>query len=159
MEAPLSPLSSRACPDSLKAALERPACAVFCKENRMKIAASPTPTGNPGQPRDLQFYRPFLGMFFDRAYPDFLSRCTEENRGWAFRKEKRVKLAEATKFHKEIQGSEVEDLLLLRRASTIKCRPQQDPVLGLRWLKSSEQHAHDKHPRVLRLRAAKRCVT
>jgi hypothetical protein len=35
-------------PDFLLAALERPACAVFCKENRMKLAASPTSTGNPG---------------------------------------------------------------------------------------------------------------
>jgi hypothetical protein len=58
---------------------ERAACAVFCKENRMKIATSPTSTGNPGnvghpsptriqldrrprcssgaKPRDLQFAR------------------------------------------------------------------------------------------------------
>jgi hypothetical protein len=48
------PLSSRAYPDFLFAALERAACAVFCKENRMKIATSPSSTGNPGQPRDLR---------------------------------------------------------------------------------------------------------
>jgi hypothetical protein len=47
-EAPPSPLSSRANPDFLFAALERAACAVFCKENRMKIATPPTSTGNPG---------------------------------------------------------------------------------------------------------------
>src|SRR5271170_4214601 len=52
------PLSSRAYPDFLLAALERPACAVFCKENRMEFATSPTLTGNPGQPRDLQFAQP-----------------------------------------------------------------------------------------------------
>jgi hypothetical protein len=39
----------------LFAALERAACAVFCKENRMEFATLPTLTGNPGQPRDLQF--------------------------------------------------------------------------------------------------------
>ncbi len=49
-------VSSRAHPDFLLAALERAACAVFIKENRMKIAASPTSTENPGQPRDLQFH-------------------------------------------------------------------------------------------------------
>src|SRR5271170_2449743 len=61
------PLSSRAYPDFLFAALERAACAVFCKENRMEFATSPTLTGNPGQPRDLQFRGPFLGTLFDRA--------------------------------------------------------------------------------------------
>jgi hypothetical protein len=30
----------------------------------MKIATPPTSTGNPGQPRDLQFRGPFLEMFF-----------------------------------------------------------------------------------------------
>jgi hypothetical protein len=29
----------------------------------MKIATPPTSTGNPGQPRDLQFRGPFLEMF------------------------------------------------------------------------------------------------
>jgi hypothetical protein len=69
MEAPPSPLSSRAYPDFLLAALERPARAVFCKENRMKLATPPTSTGNPGQPRDLQFCGPFLEMFSTEA-PD-----------------------------------------------------------------------------------------
>jgi hypothetical protein len=54
-KAPPSPLSSRAYPDFLFAALERAACAVFCKENRKQFAASLTSTGNPGQPSDLQF--------------------------------------------------------------------------------------------------------
>jgi putative endonuclease len=30
---------------------------------------------------------------------------------------------------------------------TIKCVPKEDPVLGLRWSKRSEQHGEDKHPR------------
>jgi hypothetical protein len=47
-EALPSPLSSRAYPDFLLAALERAACAVFCKENRMEFATPPTLTGNPG---------------------------------------------------------------------------------------------------------------
>jgi len=47
--------TARAYPDFLLAALERAACAVFCKENRMEFATSPTLTGNPGQPRDLRF--------------------------------------------------------------------------------------------------------
>ena len=37
-------------------------------------------TGNPGKPRDLRFRGPFLEMFFDRAYPDFLPRCTGNDR-------------------------------------------------------------------------------
>jgi hypothetical protein len=40
----LSPLSSRAYPDFLFAALERAACAVLCKENRMELAAPPIST-------------------------------------------------------------------------------------------------------------------
>jgi hypothetical protein len=71
MRAPLSPLSSRAYPDFLFAALERAACAVFCKENRMKIATSPTLTGNPGQPRDLQFSQPASNP--NRSAPHTLS--------------------------------------------------------------------------------------
>ena len=55
--------SSGAYPDFLLAALEKAACAVFCKENRMRIATPPTSTGNLGQPRDLQFRGPFLEMF------------------------------------------------------------------------------------------------
>jgi hypothetical protein len=43
-------------PDFLFVELERAACAVFCKENRMEFATPPTLTGNPGQLRDLQFY-------------------------------------------------------------------------------------------------------
>jgi hypothetical protein len=39
---------SGAYPDFLLAALERTACAVFCKENRMEFATPPTLTGNPG---------------------------------------------------------------------------------------------------------------
>ena len=35
---------SRAYPDFLQAAQERAACAVFCKENRMKIATPPNST-------------------------------------------------------------------------------------------------------------------
>jgi len=33
----------------------------------MEFATPPTFTGNPGQPRDLQFRAPFLEMFFDRS--------------------------------------------------------------------------------------------
>ena len=67
MKALRSPLSSRAYPDFLFAALKRAACAVFCKENRMELAAPPTWTGNPGKPRDLQFRGSLLEMFFDRV--------------------------------------------------------------------------------------------
>ena len=42
---------------------------------------------------------------------------------------------------------------------TIKCVPQEDPVLGLRWSKRPEQHGQDKRLGVLRLRATKRRVT
>jgi hypothetical protein len=63
----LSFLSSRANPDFLFAALERAACAVFCKENRMEFATSPTLTGNPGQPRDLQFYGPLLKSHYHQS--------------------------------------------------------------------------------------------
>jgi hypothetical protein len=30
-------------------------CAAFLEESRMKFADPPSSTGNPGQPRDLQF--------------------------------------------------------------------------------------------------------
>jgi hypothetical protein len=36
------------------------------------------------QPRDLQFSRPLLEMFFDRAYPDFLLRGTNRSHVWGF---------------------------------------------------------------------------
>jgi hypothetical protein len=38
----------------------------------MKIATPPNLTGNPGQPRDLQFYGPFLGMPCFRRKSDAL---------------------------------------------------------------------------------------
>jgi hypothetical protein len=31
------------------------------------------------KPRDLRFHGPFVEMFFDRAYPDFLSRNTRHD--------------------------------------------------------------------------------
>jgi hypothetical protein len=37
------------------------------------------------KPRDLQFRGPFLEMFFDRAYPDFLPRCLGHGRVRGFR--------------------------------------------------------------------------
>jgi hypothetical protein len=40
--------SGGAYPDFLFATVERPVCAVFCKENRMEFATPPTLTGNPG---------------------------------------------------------------------------------------------------------------
>jgi len=76
MEAPPSSLSSRAQPDFLQAAPERAACAVFCKENRMELPTSPTSTGNPGQPRDLQFRGPFLNDSF-RSSEFFLTHWGE----------------------------------------------------------------------------------
>jgi hypothetical protein len=33
------------------------------------------PLSSRAKPRDLRFRGPFLEMFFDRAYPDFLPRC------------------------------------------------------------------------------------
>jgi hypothetical protein len=62
VQQPLS-MEASAYPDFLFAALERAACAVFCNENRMEFATPSTLTGNPGQPRDLQFRGPFLEMF------------------------------------------------------------------------------------------------
>jgi hypothetical protein len=37
------------------------------------------------KPRDLRFRGPFVEMFFDRAYPDFLPRSTGHSRVCAFR--------------------------------------------------------------------------
>jgi hypothetical protein len=56
------------------AAFDKTACAPFRKERRTKLLEPPSSTGNPGQPRDLQFCGPLLEMFFDRANPDFLPR-------------------------------------------------------------------------------------
>jgi hypothetical protein len=41
------------------------------------------PTG--AKRRDLRFRRPFVEMFFDRAYPDFLSRCAGHGHVCGFR--------------------------------------------------------------------------
>jgi hypothetical protein len=41
------------------------------------MEAPPSPLSSRAQPRDLQFRGPFLEMFFDRAYPDFLLRCSD----------------------------------------------------------------------------------
>ena len=38
----------------------------------VSMEASPSPLSSRAQPRDLQFRGPFVEMFFDRAYPDFL---------------------------------------------------------------------------------------
>jgi hypothetical protein len=53
----------------------------------MKIATPPTSTGNPGQPRDLQFRGPFLEMFFDRGIMGLRPTQGDEKRlkGTAFR--------------------------------------------------------------------------
>jgi hypothetical protein len=48
------------------------------------MEASPFPLSSRAQPRDLQFRGPFLEMFFDRAYPDFLLRCTSDGRVCGF---------------------------------------------------------------------------
>ena len=41
----------------------------------LSIEPLPFPLSSRAQPRDLRFRGPFLEMFFDRAYPDFLLRC------------------------------------------------------------------------------------
>ncbi len=43
----------------------------------MQFATPPTLTGNPGQPRDLQFRGPFLEMFFDRDETAFVTEAGE----------------------------------------------------------------------------------
>ncbi len=69
MKAPPSPLSSR--PErtriSCHAALDKAACAPFRKEGRMKYTNATKVNRKSGVAkwRDLQFYGPFLEMFFD----------------------------------------------------------------------------------------------
>jgi hypothetical protein len=41
----------------------------------LSIEPLPFPLSSRAKPRDLRFRGPFLEMFFDRAYPDFLLRC------------------------------------------------------------------------------------
>jgi hypothetical protein len=41
----------------------------------LSIEPLPFPLSSRAQPRDLRFRGPFLEIFFDRAYPDFLLRC------------------------------------------------------------------------------------
>jgi hypothetical protein len=48
---------------------------VLLKENHMQFTEAATATGNPGEPRDLQFRGPLLGMFFDIC--GFLSVFTQ----------------------------------------------------------------------------------
>src|SRR5580698_4018125 len=54
---------------------EKPACAAFRRERRMKCINTTNLNRNPGgaQPMDLQFSGPFLGVFFDRAWRRLLS--------------------------------------------------------------------------------------
>jgi hypothetical protein len=61
---------------SCHAALETTACAAFSKESRMKFANATNINRKSGvaERRDLRFRGPFVEMFFDRAYPDFLPR-------------------------------------------------------------------------------------
>jgi hypothetical protein len=44
----------------------------------MKIATSPTSTGNPGQPRDLQFSRPNYPSFVHREETTCTGKLREE---------------------------------------------------------------------------------
>jgi hypothetical protein len=45
---------------------------------------TPFPLSSRARPRDLQFRGPFLEMFFDRAYPDFLPHRTRNVHVCAF---------------------------------------------------------------------------
>ena len=71
--------------------------------------SGPSPPCHPdrseAQWRDLLFRGPRLGMFFDRAYPDFLPRCARETANAPLRKERRMKFAEATEFHRKSGGA------------------------------------------------------
>jgi hypothetical protein len=50
----------------------------FCPATALSMEAPPSPLSSRAKPRDLQFRGPFLEMFFDRAYPDFLLRGTRD---------------------------------------------------------------------------------
>ena len=64
------------------------------------------------KPRDLQSREPFVEMFFDRAYPDFLPRCTGRDHLSGFHKESRMKFAKATKFHRKFGVAKRRGLLV-----------------------------------------------
>jgi hypothetical protein len=68
MEALPYPLSSRANPDFLPRGTGHGSVCAFLLRKGACISRNPiSSTGNPGKPRDLQFCRPVLEMFFDRA--------------------------------------------------------------------------------------------
>jgi hypothetical protein len=56
------------------------------KERRMRSANAIKVHRKSGEAerRDLRFRGPFVEMFFDRAYPDFLPRSTGQGRVCAF---------------------------------------------------------------------------
>jgi hypothetical protein len=66
----------------------------------------PSPLSSRAKPKDLQFYGPFLGMFFDRERTGISCHAAPEGTGNApLRKERRMKFAEATKFHRKYRGA------------------------------------------------------
>src|ERR1700733_3957606 len=65
MEPPAPPLSSRAYPDFLLHRSHwRPLMWFSLKRTTRSRPKPQLSTGNPGKPRDLRFYGPFLEMFF-----------------------------------------------------------------------------------------------
>jgi hypothetical protein len=67
------------------------------------------------KPRDLQFRGPFVEMFFDRAYPDFLRRCTGRDHLSGFHKENRMRFAKATELHRKFRVAKRRGLLVSLR--------------------------------------------
>jgi hypothetical protein len=67
----------------------------------MEASPSPChPDRSEAERRDLQFRGPFLELFFDRAYPDFLLHCIGYDH--------RMKLTSATNLNRKSQRSVVE---------------------------------------------------
>jgi hypothetical protein len=72
----------------------------------LSMKASPSPLSSRAQPRDPQFREPFLEMFFDRAYTDFLLRGTNRSHVCGFTESRMNSLIRQVR--QEIRGSVVE---------------------------------------------------
>jgi hypothetical protein len=89
----------------------------------LSIEPLPFPLSSRAKPRDLRFRGPFLEMFFDRAYPDFLPRSTGRDHVCASGKPHEI--GQRHQSQQEIRGSVVERICGFFRFSRRLLKPRQ----------------------------------
>ena len=75
-------------------------------QQQLSEEPSPFPLSSRAKPRDLRFRGPFVEMFFDRAYPDFLPRSAGQGRVCGFRQGKPQEDRQRHQTQPEIRGVE-----------------------------------------------------